>query len=245
MTALLTTMGCAQLPRLLSWLCGPGAAYLLAWFVMGASLSATLWTTSNKALCIFAHVLPGLAMASWSLFVATFFARANVSSIITTAIAILFAIVALITKHIGEGGGIVIGLLFPSASFVYEFIAISAYEHEGLPADITASHDGINKGPSILGQVIVQLIGIFLYTALTILLERKLFFAEPFFNWLFRRRSSSNPTSTQFTEKGTHAATPALKNNNLVKKYGKKESSLAVDRLNLEVPRGTITCLLG
>ncbi|SAM83294.1 related to ATP-binding cassette, sub-family A [Ustilago bromivora] len=245
MTALLTTMGCAQLPRLLSWLCGPGAAYLPAWFVMGASLSATLWTTSNKALCNFAHVLPGLAMASWSLFVATFFARANVSSIITTAIAILFAIVALITKHIGQGGGIVIGLLFPSASFVYEFIAISAYEHEGLPADITASHDGINKGPSILGQVIVQLIGIFLFPALTILLERKLFFAEPFFNWLFRRRFSSNPTLTQFTEKGTHAATPALKINNLVKKYGKKESSLAVDGLDLEVPRGTITCLLG
>lgn len=138
-----------------------------------------------------------------------------------------------------------IGLLFPSASFVYEFVAVSAYEHEGLPANITASHDGINKGPTILGQVIVQLIGIFLFPALTILLERKLFFAEPFFNWLFRRRSSSNPTSTQFTEKGTHAATPALKINNLVKKYGKKESSLAVDRLNLEVPRGTITCLLG
>ncbi|KAJ1022457.1 hypothetical protein NDA16_003446 [Ustilago loliicola] len=245
MTALLTTMGCGQLPRLLSWLCGPGAAYLPAWFVMGGSLSATLWTTSNKALCIFAHVLPGLAMASWSLFVATFFTRANVSSIITTAIAILFAIVALITKHIGEGGGIVIGFLFPSASFVYEFIAISAYEHEGLAADVTASHDGINRGPSILGQIIVQVIGIFLFPALTILLERKLFFAEPFFQWLFRRQPSSSSTSAQFIEKAASAATPALRINNLVKKYSKKESSLAVDGLDLEVPRGSITCLLG
>lgn len=251
MTALLTTMGCGQLPRLLSWLCGPGASYLPAWFVMGGTLSATLWTTSNKALCIFAHVLPGLAMASWSLFVATFFARANVSSIITTALAILFAIVALITKHIGEGGGIVIGLLFPSASFVYEFIAISAYEHEGLPADVTASRDGINKGPSILGQIIVQVIGIFLFPALTILLERKLFFSEPFFQWLFRRHRSQpsvpHQNGSDLSEKGTStsSATPALKITDLTKKYGKKDSSLAVDGLDLEVARGSITCLLG
>ncbi|KAF6766833.1 ABC transporter-like protein [Kalmanozyma brasiliensis GHG001] len=248
MTALLTTMGCGQLPRLLSWLCGPGAAYLPAWFVMGGVLSATLWTTSNKALCIFAHVLPGLAMASWSLFVATFFARANVSSIITTAIAILFAIVALITKQIGEGGGIIIGLLFPSASFVYEFIAISAYEENGLAADVLGSHDDFNRGPSILGQIIVQIIAIFLFPALTILLERKLFFAEPFFKWLFRRRSSSAPVEgSSYSEKAnsTKGMTPALKINNLVKKYGKKESSLAVDDLDLEVPRGSITCLLG
>ncbi|SNX85939.1 related to ATP-binding cassette, sub-family A [Melanopsichium pennsylvanicum] len=244
MTALLTTMGCGQLPRLLSWLCGPGAAYLPAWFVMGGSLSATLWTTSNKALCIFAHVLPGLAMASWSLFVATFFARANVSSIITTALAILMAIVALITKQISEGGGIVIGLLFPSASFVYEFIAISAYEHEGLAADATASHDGINKGPSILGQIVVQVIAIFLFPALTILLEHKLFSAQPFFQWLFRRTpsSSSDHSATHYSEKG-HV--PALQINNLTKQYSKKASSLAVDQLDLTVPRGTITCLLG
>lgn len=248
MTALLTTMGCAQLPRLLSWLCGPGAAYLPAWFVMGGSLSATLWTTSNKALCIFAHVLPGLAMASWSLFVATFFARANVSSIITTALAILMAIVALITKHIGEGGGIVIGLLFPSASFVYEFIAISAYEHQGMPAKVTTSHDGINRGPSVLGQIIVQVVGIFLFPALTILLERKLFFAEPFFQWLFRSRSSlskfDDPSGLE-KARSISEATPALMIRNLTKKYGKKESSLAVDNLDLEVPRGSITCLLG
>lgn len=246
MTALLTTMGCAQLPRLLSWLCGPGASYLPAWFVMGGTLSATLWTTSNKALCIFAHVLPGLAMASWSLFVATFFARANVSSIITTALAILMAIVALITKRIGEGGGIVIGLLFPPASFVYEFIAISAYEHEGLAADVTGSHDGINRGPSILGQIVVQIIGIFLFPALTILLERKLFFAEPFFRWLFRR-CSSKATQASVFEKATSidGTTPALSIKNLTKKYGKKDSSLAVDNLDLEVSRGSITCLLG
>ncbi|SPO27963.1 related to ATP-binding cassette, sub-family A [Ustilago trichophora] len=247
MTSLLTTMGCGQLPRLLSWLCGPGAAYLPAWFVMGGTLSATLWTMSNKALCIFAHVLPGLAMASWSLFVATFFARANVSSIITTALAILMAIVALITKHIGEGGGIVIGLLFPSASFVYQFIAISAYEHEGLAANLTASHDAINRGPSILGQIIVQIVAIFLFPILTILLERKLFFAEPFFKWLYRRRSAS-PSSEQaahYSDKVTPGSTPALKIKNLVKQYGKKESGLAVDGLDLEVPRGSITCLLG
>ncbi|SJX63695.1 related to ATP-binding cassette, sub-family A [Sporisorium reilianum f. sp. reilianum] len=249
MTALLTTMGCGQLPRLLSWLCGPGAAYLPAWFVMGGTLSATLWTMSNKALCIFAHVLPGLALASWSLFVATFFARANVSSIITTALAILLAIVALITRHIGEGGGIVIGLLFPSASFVYEFIAISAYEHQGLAADVTASRNGINKGPSILGQIIVQIIAIFLFPALTIMLERKLFFAEPFFQWLFRRRNSSSSSldAAHYPEKDNSikGATPALKITNLTKRYGKKESGLAVDGLDLEVPRGSITCLLG
>ena len=249
MTALLTTMGCAQLPRLLSWLCGPGAAYLPAWFVMGGTLSATLWTTSNKALCIFAHVLPGLALASWSLFVATFFARANVSSILTTALAILMAIVALITKHIGEGGGIVIGLLFPSASFVYEFIAISAYEHQGLAAVVTASHDDINKGPSILGQIVVQIIAIFLFPALTILLERKLFFAEPFLQWLFRRRRSSPATldGARYLDKhsSTNGCTPALKITNLTKKYGKNESGLAVDGLDLQVPRGSITCLLG
>ncbi|CDW98767.1 hypothetical protein, partial [Sporisorium scitamineum] len=250
MTALLTTMGCTQLPRLLSWLCGPGAAYLPAWLVMGGSLSATLWTTSNKALCIFAHVLPGLALASWSLFVATFFARANVSSILTTALAILMAIVALITKHIGEGGGVVIGLLFPSASFVYEFIAISAYEHEGLAANVTALHNGINKGPSILGQIIVQIVAIFLFPALTILLERKLFFAEPFFQWLLRRRSSSSSSSidgAHYSEKANsvNGVTPALKITNLVKRYGKKQGSTAVDGLDLEVPRGSITCLLG
>ncbi|TKY84527.1 hypothetical protein EX895_006429 [Sporisorium graminicola] len=251
MAALLTTMGCTQLPRLLSWLCGPGAAYLPAWFIMGGSLSATLWTTSNKALCIFAHVLPGLALASWSLFIATFFARANVSSIVTTALAILMAIVALITKHIGEGGGIVIGLLFPSASFVYEFIAISAYEHQGLAANVTASHNGINKGPSVLGQIIVQVVAIFLFPALTILLERKLFFAEPFFQWLLRRRTSTSPSSAldgaQHSEKANSfdGVTPALKITGLTKRYGKKESSLAVDGLDLEVPRGSITCLLG
>ncbi|PWZ02442.1 hypothetical protein BCV70DRAFT_145 [Testicularia cyperi] len=258
MTSLLTTMGCAQWPRVLSWLFGPAAAYVPAYFIMGGVISSTLWTKSNIALCLFAHVLPGLALASWSLFVATFFARANVSSIITTAIAILMAIVALITREIGEGGGAIIGLLFPSASFVYEFVAISAYERRSLPARVTGSHDASNPGPSIIGQIVVQLIAIVLYPVLTVLLERKLYFAEPFLRWLFRRPSNKSAAAANAERQqtvgekpgsavaGDVGAEPALKISQLVKQYNrKKASSLAVDRLDLEVPRGSITCLLG
>ena len=246
MTALLTTMGCGQGPRITSWMLGPGLAYLPAWFVMGGSLSATLWTNTNAGLAIFSHVLPGLALATWSMFVGTFFARANISSVVTTALAILFAIVALLCKGISEVGGVIIGLLFPSASFVFEFIRISDFEVAGMEPEIlnnSGTASGVTEGPSILGQILAQLVGIVLFPLLTVMLERKLYYADSFIAWLFKRQPSASLTAA--LDEKRSASIPALEIKGLVKRYSKKEDSLAVDNLDLVVPRGSITCLLG
>lgn len=156
MTALQTSMGCAQAPRIAAWLAGPALAYAPAYFVMGGIVSATLFTRTNPALTIFAHVLPGLACASWALFVSTFFARANVSAIVTTALAILFAIVGLLTKDTGEGAQVILGLLFPPASFVYLFLAIDRFEVDSRAAVVTGTAGG--GGGTPIGQIIVNIV---------------------------------------------------------------------------------------
>ncbi|PWN47688.1 hypothetical protein IE53DRAFT_390183 [Violaceomyces palustris] len=243
MTSLLTTMGCSQSSRLASWISGPGFAYLPAYFVMGGVISKTLWTNTNVALCIFSHVISGLSMACWSLFLATFFSRANISSVVTTAIAILAAIVALLTKDLGEGPQVIIGLLFPPASFVYMFISISRFEAEGLPAKITATAPG-KDGGTALGQLLAEVVAIFLFPFLTAALERKLFYTEPFLTWIFRRNKKTAEEGVDGADIPASSGL-ALEIRNLVKRYGRSTDSIAVDGLYMKVEKGSITCLLG
>ncbi len=262
MADLLTSFGCWQPARLLAWLAGPAAAYLPAYVCMAGLVAAKLWTRTSPAVAIFGLLLQGLALGSFTLFLAMFFRRSNLSAIVATAFTLILAIVALISYtegNIGQGGMIVLGLLFPPMNFVYFFISVGLFEIAGRAADLVqrppfyATAPGQPPAPPAgaapLALILMSLASIFLFFALALLVERAKFYPDTVLSVFLRRRKRSHVAGGEEEKREARfdadGVPLAVSLRELTKQYSKKADSLAVDRLSFDVQQGSLTYLLG
>ena len=79
---------------------------------------------------MFLHVLLGLVLASWSFFVAAPFGKSpQLAAVLTTFLAIVFAIIGLVTKSSRGGTLFVFSLIFPPSFYIFALKAICGYEN--------------------------------------------------------------------------------------------------------------------
>ena len=96
-----------------------------------------IFTATNVGLVIAVHLLLGLTLASWSLFVAAPFGKSpQLAAVASTFLAIVFAILALVFARASTGAAFVFTLLFPPGFYVFVIRAMCGFEVHQLATNI-------------------------------------------------------------------------------------------------------------
>ncbi|KAG2022539.1 multidrug resistance protein 1 [Coprinopsis cinerea AmutBmut pab1-1] len=245
LTSHMKAMGLMDKARIISWHLSISITYLPAWIIISILWRFRIWAETNVGIILLVHVLFGLSLASWSFFVAAPFGKSpQLAAVVTTFLAIILAVVALVMKSATTGTAFIFTLIFPPAFYVFATRAICGFEDQLLGANLVKRDPEF--GLSLLPLVIAALIDIFLWPYLAVLWERHLYEAKlpssvPW--WKFWKRS---PTTTD-------AALPndkAISVRNLQKVYrtsrwSSKGGVTAVENLSFDVPKTGIFVLLG
>lgn len=217
--------------------------YLPGWVIMGAILKAQSFVHTNDAVLIVYHILSGLALASFSIFGASFFNKAQLSGISVTMACVILAIIAQVAGPYETGSTAVLSLIFPSMNYVFFIIYLARFEETLVPADLGQSAP---SGPSGLPGFVFWfylLLQILLYPLLGALVER----------WLYgtvseeRKTTTSSPHHSIILSNFSKQWTPSWFHRKILSRFGLKtpETVYAVNNLSLKARRGQILVLLG
>lgn len=132
-----------------SWHIAISLAYLPAWVIVAVVWHFRLFTKTNVGLILAIHVLLGLVLASYSFFTAVRFGKSpHLAAVVSTLIAILFAIMGLIIKTGQSGILFVLSILFPPSFYMFALTALTGYENNQLATNIL--HRDPDKGVVLL-----------------------------------------------------------------------------------------------
>lgn len=218
--------------------------YLPGWIIMGVVIDYLVYPQTNAGIFVLLHVLIGFALASYSLFCATFFRKAQVSGITIVLISIVMAIVAQIplNRHASNGAVIILGLIFPPCAYTFFLIGASGWQQRELSVHLASRAPSMTWTVplgALLGIMAVQIV---VYPFLAALMER-----------LFYNTASKTRTLTYNAEPSRYA----VRLNNFSKHYtrgwltrffccGRKGQVVkAVNDLTMNLLSGSITILLG
>ncbi|KAH7105549.1 P-loop containing nucleoside triphosphate hydrolase protein [Auriculariales sp. MPI-PUGE-AT-0066] len=240
-TSHMKAMGLLDSARVISWHVSISAAYLPAWIITALVWRFRIFSATNTGLVIVIHLLTGFSLASWTLFAAVPFGRSpQLAAVVSTFLALLIAILALVAGHVSTGGASLFTLLLPPAFFVFATRGLAGWENNQLTANILRPDP--DREIRILPLLIVAMVNVVLFPYLAVLWEHYLYDAhEPKQRrWtLWGRKSQLNPpTSATPVDKSM-----AISVRNLRKAYSR--NVVAVDDLSFDVPRGSLFVLLG
>ncbi|KIM45099.1 hypothetical protein M413DRAFT_65825 [Hebeloma cylindrosporum] len=240
-------MGLLDSARILSWHTGISLTYLPAWIIVGLTWHLRIFKETNAGLIVMLHILLGLVLASWSFFVAAPFGKSpQLAAVVTTFLAIVFAIFGLVIKSSRAGTLFIFSVIFPPSFYIFALKAICGYENHELATNVSKGDP--DQGIVLLPLLIAAIIDILLWPYLAVLLERRLYDAK-----ILRHESGG---SWAFWRKKILLRTPpipeyaAISIRNLTKVYKTSKLSsrgdiTAVTNLNLDVPKTGIFVLLG
>jgi ATP-binding cassette subfamily A (ABC1) protein 3 len=236
-------------PRILSTLITFYLLYFPGLLICSVLFTQILFTHTSDILFLFVMLLAGASVITSSHFVGSFFGKAQLaglySSTLTIALAFVTLDAALKNTNPPEAEIVALSLLFPPACFA-NFITDVAYREYMLhPFSLKYQPPLLNGGIEEYIQkidgykyVIFFIVQIVAYTAATYAVERGL--------WGVPRKFENIPAGSDV----------ALRCTGLTKTYyGKRpwywpfvrkgEHVIAIDNLNLEVKKGSVTFLLG
>ncbi|RMZ32215.1 hypothetical protein D0859_03658 [Hortaea werneckii] len=130
--------GYAMVARLTSIYASFTAIYLPSWMAMGAIVSELMFTRTDASVVVPFHLLAGLALTGYSIFVASFFRRAQLSGTTTLILALVLAVIAQFVPRTATIIG-VLSCLFPPVAYTSYQIQLANWERILLPADIETS----------------------------------------------------------------------------------------------------------
>ncbi|KAF8507801.1 P-loop containing nucleoside triphosphate hydrolase protein [Hysterangium stoloniferum] len=172
----LRAMGLRDLPRILSWHISISLAYLPAWILIAILWHFRIFSGTNVGIMIVLHLLTGLSLASYSLFVALPSLPPSLIASISTFLAIILAVLGLIFSKASTGVATVFVLIFPPSFYIFAVRALAGFEVHQIPTSVI-KHDPDN-GLILLPLIIAALINIFIYPALTVWFERRYYDAQ-------------------------------------------------------------------
>jgi ATP-binding cassette subfamily A (ABC1) protein 3 len=235
-----------QAARLLSNHLSFDIIYLPGWILMAIIISRLAFPTTNVGIMIIFHILAGGALASFSIFGASFFHKAQLSGITITIGAIVLAIIAQVAGPFGTGAVAVLSLIFPSINYVFFIIWVARFERVKQSANLVhgapdyKSHVWTLPGIAFWVFLVVQ---IFVYPVLGALVER----------WLYgtvskeRKMETSSPDYSIVLSSFSKHWTPSWFRTKVLSKIGIKapETVVAVNNLSIKARKGQIMVLLG
>ncbi|KAG0125716.1 hypothetical protein HOY82DRAFT_672957 [Tuber indicum] len=241
-SALLESMGVSKSARILAYFLSFSWVYSGGWVVMGLTMARGVFATTNAGIILVWFILTGLSCASFSIFASSFFKRTQLSGISTTLISIVLGIGAQVCHGSSSGAIAILSLICPSSNFVLMAVILGRFEKKGQAASLTKSPpDQASTIPAIVLFVflIIQIIGFAIGAA----------YVE---KWLYGTESpghrSSNPAliapeNAVEIRAFTKRYKPSILGNLLA--AGKKETVIAVNKLDLDIRQGQVLVLLG
>lgn len=236
---LLSSMGVTIYARVSSYFLSFTALYFPGWIVIGIALQYIVFFNSNPAITIFYHLLSGLSMVSYAIFLGTFFKSAQLAGIVSAGISVLLAIATTIQVHVSGAYANVtvyfLSFLFPPSNYSYFIGTISRVQETSQPINMIEDASGSN----------ILLIFIFFAAAFQIFF----FFGLAILNEQFIHGIARPLNMTLDSEN----CIDAIQIKNLTKKFKvgsllwpkSRSTVVAVDDLSINVGQGQIFCLLG
>ncbi|KAL9117183.1 MAG: hypothetical protein Q9187_006284, partial [Circinaria calcarea] len=214
------------------------------WVIIAVILGLGVFQRTSLGVLIVLHVLTGLSLSSFSIFIAAFFKRSQLSGIIAVIASLLLAVVAQVTATASTGAVAVLSLLFPSMNYTFFIILMARWESQNTATDlIKQAPENPWTTPGIVLWIFL-IIQIFAFPILGAIIERLLWGTSS-----NGQRSLSEGTSeaavrlTGFTKQYR----PTWFARNIVSRLTRKrkETVVAVKDLSMTVLRGQIMVLLG
>lgn len=120
-----------------SWHLSISLTYLPAWIIVTLIWHFHIFTKTNTGFLLVLHITLGLVLASYSLFIAVPFGKSSqLAAVVSTFLAILFAIMGLIVKKGPSGILFVLSLLFPPSFYMFALTALTGYENNELGTNL-------------------------------------------------------------------------------------------------------------
>lgn len=120
-----------------SWHLSISLAYLPAWVIVALTWHYRIFAETNGGLVLVVHLLLGFSLTSWSFFVAAPFGKSpQLAAVVSTFLAILFAILALVFSHASTVAATIFTLIFPPGFYIFATRAICGYENHLMPTNI-------------------------------------------------------------------------------------------------------------
>jgi ABC-type multidrug transport system ATPase subunit len=231
-----------QFARLASYHIAFDLIYLPGWIIMAIILHFGVFLQTSAGIVIITHLLTGLSLASFSLFAASFFKRAQLSGITTILVSLVLAIIAQVYHDASNGAVIFCSLVFPSMTYTYLIVLMARFETQNTATNLVQSAPDSPWGLVGIAFWIFFLIQILVYPVLGAIVERLLWGTTS---------SDRHLTSGEGVALELKSFSKSFEPNWVQRKFlpifGKKrkESVLAVDDLSLKVLPGQISLLLG
>ena len=149
--------------------------YLPGWIVMSVILFVGVFAETSPAIFLIYNILAGLATASFSIFAAGFFKKAQLSGILTVIAFMLLAVLAQVLNGASTGAYAILGLLFTPMNYVFFIVTLARFEYQERGMNLLkAAPDHTSSLPGIAFFVFL-IIQIVVYPILGAMLERGLY----------------------------------------------------------------------
>ncbi|TDL26382.1 P-loop containing nucleoside triphosphate hydrolase protein [Rickenella mellea] len=252
LTSHLQAMGLLDSARICSWHLSFSLLYLPGWIVTAVIWHFGIFTATNLGIMLLVHVLLGLSLSSYSLFLTAPFGKApQLAAINSTFCAMLFAVLALFAKHVSNTTAFIYTVVFPPGFYIFAIRSIAGFE---LHRTSTSIHKGDpDHGLTLLPLMVAAVINIFLWPFLALLFERFLYdTSEPHGHMnsrlRFWRRSISE-SGDNFSRVPPNGTAISVRNLNKTYKspwwHRKKSEIVAISDLTFSIPKFGIFVLLG
>lgn len=163
-----------QLIRLLAHHLSFDVIYGPSWLAMGIVLTTVVFVRTSSVIVIGHHLLVGLSLSSFSLFGASFFPKAQLSSITVTLLITVMAIIPQVLPVYLQTQTTVTALtvVFPSSNYFYFLAWMAKWEFEGRPTNLQQQPPGARLPLSGILFVVSLVLQIIIYPILAVLVER-------------------------------------------------------------------------
>ncbi|XP_006453888.1 hypothetical protein AGABI2DRAFT_196444 [Agaricus bisporus var. bisporus H97] len=244
LTSHMKAMGLLDSARIISWHISISLPYLPAWIIVALIWRFRIFAKTHVLLILAVHLLLPLSLASWSFFVAAPFGKSpQLAAVISTMFAILFAVLALVFGHAGNGASFIFTLIFPPGFYIFAVRAMAGWENNLHPTD--ALRGDPDNHVQLLQLLIAALINVFLWPWLAVLLERRIFEVPSRHNSWWKFWKKGRDADAQPIDDSLAISVKNLNKTFRTSWFPKKKTMVAVDDLSLDIPKTGIYVLLG
>ncbi|KAI4190445.1 MAG: hypothetical protein LQ346_004915 [Caloplaca aetnensis] len=228
----------AMLVRLVSVYLSFASIYMPAWIASGVIASQLIFTHSAASIVVLFHILTGFALTGYSMFIASFFRKAQLSGTTSLLLALVLAIMSQFMPWNSSAHGL-LGGLFPPFAYTSFMIQLARYENRLRAIDLSANLPYSSWGLPGYLYFVFMAIQVVLYPILAAIVQ-----------WVLYGTSLHAHGELRHDSKGL-----GLKIVNLSKSFrpfswrstvrGQSTAIKAVDNLSLSLSHGHIVALLG
>ncbi|KAF7883671.1 uncharacterized protein EAF02_005591 [Botrytis sinoallii] len=249
-TELLDAQTCTKTPRIFSTIASFVAIYSPGWFVCSILMTQLLFTRCSDVLLLFLTLIAGTSLTVWSLFLSSFFRKAQLAGLYTSILTFTLAF-GTVAFAFGDNPPhttiSILSVLFPP--FAYSTLIgdiaraeaqLASFSLLKSTVSITATSDTQHFTPQVTGYlyIIFFCAQIVIYTAAC--------FAVDHYKWSVKRTYDEIDSSSDVAVRCTELSKTFEASRRWYWPWSTVGSShLAVNSLNLELKTGSVNFLLG